>query len=449
MPTYKTPNVYVEEQSLLPNSVAEVSTAIPAFIGYTAKAAKGATDLTNVPTRITTLLEYEELFGGAELSTFTVSVTGGVVDPITAPGLTNLMYHCLRMYFDNGGGPCYIVSTGAHKAAGGTPDITELTAGLTALEKEDEPTLILPVDAVNLGAADYATFCQKALTQCGTLKDRFALFDIQSGDDSQVGDQFRNDIGQNYLKYGAAYYPNLLTNLGYSYDDTTVSVNDDGVTANLGDSAIKDGKSALYNEIRRQLDAMRVEMPPTSAVAGVYARVDRERGVWKAPANESLATVIGPTVRINDADQENMNVHTSGKSINAIRAFTGKGTLIWGARTLDGNSNEWRYVPVRRLFNFIEESVQKATAFAVFEPNTAMTWLKVSTMVENFLSDLWQRGALAGTKPEHAYFVSVGLGKTMTSQDILEGRLIVEIGIAAVRPAEFIIMRFSHKLQES
>ena len=139
----------------------------------------------------------------------------------------------------------------------------------------------------------------------------------------------------------------------------------------------------------------------------------------------------------------------AGKSINAIRSFVGKGTLVWGARTLAGNDNEWRYINVRRLFNMIEESMQKATAFAVFEGNDATTWLKVKGVIEIFLYGLWEQGALAGPTPESAYFVNVGLGTTMTTQDILEGRMIVEIGIAAVRPAEFIIIKFSHKLQET
>jgi phage tail sheath protein FI len=154
--------------------------------------------------------------------------------------------------------------------------------------------------------------------------------------------------------------------------------------------------------------------------------------------------------KITDDEQESLNVDpTAGKSINAIRAFTGKGTMVWGARTLAGNDNEWRYVSVRRLFNMIEESARKATAFAVFEPNDMTTWLKVKGMIESFLYGLWERGALAGPSPAAAYFVNVGLGKTMTTQDILEGRMIVEIGVAAVRPAEFIILRFSHKLQQA
>jgi Bacteriophage tail sheath protein len=123
--------------------------------------------------------------------------------------------------------------------------------------------------------------------------------------------------------------------------------------------------------------------------------------------------------------------------------------LVWGARTLAGNDNEWRYVSVRRFFIFVEESTKKATEQFTFEPNDANTWVKVQAMIENFLTTQWRAGALQGIKPEHAFYVAVGLGKTMTPLDILEGRMIVEIGMAAVRPAEFIILRFSHKMAES
>ena len=191
-------------------------------------------------------------------------------------------------------------------------------------------------------------------------------------------------------------------------------------------------------------------IPPSGAIAGIYAAVDRDRGVWKAPANVSLNAVIGPAVKISQEQQGEFNVDVNaGKSINIIRAFPGKGTLVWGARTLAGNDNEWRYVSVRRFFNFVEESVKKATEQFVFEPNDANTWVKVQAMIENFLTTLWRQGALQGIKPEHAFYVAVGLGKTMTPLDILEGRMIIEIGMAAVRPAEFIILRFSHKMPES
>ncbi len=206
----------------------------------------------------------------------------------------------------------------------------------------------------------------------------------------------------------------------------------------------------LYKSLVSRAEQDLMVLPPSGAMAGIYAKVDEERGVWKAPANVSLSSVSAPYVNLNAFDQEELNVDVNaGKSINAIRAFTGKGVLVWGARTLAGNDNEWRYVPVRRFFNFAEESIKKATEQFVFEPNDANTWVRVRAMIENFLTLQWRAGALAGAKPDHAFFVKVGLGETMTSLDILEGRMIVEIGMAVVRPAEFIILRFSHKMQES
>jgi phage tail sheath protein FI len=171
--------------------------------------------------------------------------------------------------------------------------------------------------------------------------------------------------------------------------------------------------------------------------------------VWKAPANTSLQSVVSPVIQLTDEQQAAFNVDsTTGKSINAIRSFTGKGTLVWGARTLAGNDNAWRYISVRRLFISVEESIKKATSFAVFEANDISTWLKVKGMIDSYLYNLWSRGALQGSNPEDAYVVNVGLGKTMFPDDILNGRLVVEVGLAVVRPAEFIILRFAHKLAQ-
>ncbi|WP_264529091.1 phage tail sheath C-terminal domain-containing protein [Flavobacterium sp. N502540] len=215
-------------------------------------------------------------------------------------------------------------------------------------------------------------------------------------------------------------------------------------------SALEAVDNATYNKILTEIYNLPITLPPSSAIAGIYARVDKDRGVWKAPANVSLNYVIKPTVKITNNIQDGLNVDTvAGKSINAIRSFTGKGTLVWGSRTLAGNDNEWRYVPVRRFFNMAEESIKKATEQFVFEPNDANTWIRVRAMIENFLILQWRAGALAGAKPEQAFYVRIGLGQTMSAIDILEGRLIVEIGMAVVRPAEFIILRFSHKMQES
>ena len=544
MTTYRTPGVYVEEKSTLPPSVAEVATAIPAFIGYTSN---GPADTAEpIVERIATLLEFVTAFGGAQPAKFDVTEPADPADAVavalTPPSHSFSLYYALSLYFRNGGGPCHVVSVGNYAS---TPSSPRFKKGLDALEKEDEPTLIVLTDAACvLNASDYYDVCGHALVQCAKLGDRFTILDVVDG---KVED-FRNNSNLSAnLKYGAAYHPYLKTSINYDYEDIGVSVKlaevagthnlggvkgiavsftgstgstpkvkvtlagtlsfsiADGTLAvtgakdktgtdiaaawstwkksnkTLGFDVVSSGdgsdvvatadvasvaivvvrkstgvtlasimgsKTALYNKTKAALAEQRVVLPPSSAVAGIYARVDREQGVWKAPANVGVLSVLGPVARITDAQQEDLNVDsTAGKSINAIRSFTGKGTLVWGARTLAGNDNEWRYVPVRRLFIVIEESVKKASAFAVFEPNDQTTWLKVRAMIESYLYGLWQQGALAGSKPEAAYYVRVGLGTTMTPQDVLEGRMIVETGIAAVRPAEFIILRFSHKMQ--
>lgn len=215
----------------------------------------------------------------------------------------------------------------------------------------------------------------------------------------------------------------------------------------LGD--ITNFDNAIYNRIKLEIANLPLVLPPSSAIAGIYARIDNDRGVWKAPANANLNYVIKPKVVVSNEDQEDMNEHSSGKSVNAIRKFAGRGIVVWGARTLAGNDNEWRYINVRRFFIFVEESVKKASERFVFEPNDANTWIKVRAMIENFLALQWRAGALAGATTDQAYYVRVGLGQTMSALDILEGRMIVEIGMAVVRPAEFILLKFSHKMQES
>jgi uncharacterized protein len=566
MATYRTPGVYVEEIATLPPSVAEVATAVPAFIGYSETVPAGSADPAVL--RVATLLEYETAFGGAQAVKFNVTQPvdqagnplGAPTVQAVAPSAAFSLYYALAHYFRNGGGPCYVVSVGNY---GAVPGKTRFLAGLAALEKEDEPTLIVLTDAACvLAPGDYYEVCGAALAQCRKLGDRFTILDVAQKDAKTDVQVFRNDSNLSInLMYGAAYHPYLQTSLAYWYNDSGVNVTrvpppsttasgslvvggTNGIKVNFsgpggsapgvavtfgrktfgpdftvaagtltivdansktgddivaawntwkqtssnnaggfdivenGDGtavaasadvartalplsgggggtsgtleAIKGSSTAVYNKAKAALDDQRVVLPPSAAIAGIYARVDREQGVWKAPANEGVLAVLGPVAKLTDDDQDQLNIDaTAGKSVNAIRAFTGKGTLVWGARTLAGNDNEWRYVPVRRLFITIEESARKASAFAVFEPNDQGTWLKVKAMIESYLYGLWQQGALAGAKPEDAYYVHVGLGTTMTPQDVLEGRMIVEIGIAAVRPAEFIVLKFSHKMQTS
>lgn len=690
MPTYKSPDVYVEEISTFPPSVAEVETAIPAFIGYTEKALrKGIEGVSFIPTEITSFVEYQETFGGpppvkvaaVELDANNVATRAEVTE-------TFYMYDSLRLFFQNGGGKCYVISIGAFNTAG--PSEAHFLEGIEKLKKQDEPTIILFPDAVLLEGDALYNVQQQALKQCADLGDRVAVFDLR---ESKKGDntfgwkegcqEFRNKIGINNLKYGAAYTPWINTilgknvryqdikgvlkragvaielkkltdnpeiiksieNLDYALSDNSIingdknkngsikkflngldaastslkeayykkvlefraktnielaktteadrdadlvrpsfkdlftciyniadglldewaktgtiltdltdatrqtvindirdlvagqvktavkKVNsynknmqvkiggtglneiynsapytwsaaswDDTFTTVVADNTIypKDGideneqilnmKAAepkfsecfeaidgaitfiaqaavkrvdnyeetiatvfpLFKNILAKVSSSLTILPPSGAITGIYAMVDNARGVWKAPANVSLSGVVGVTEIINNEEQMDLNVDVvAGKSINAIRPFTGKGILVWGARTLAGNDNEWRYIPVRRFFNMVEESVKKSTYWAVFEPNDANTWVKVRGMIENYLIQKWREGALAGATPKDAFFVKCGLGVTMTAQDILEGRMNVEIGMAVVRPAEFIILKFSHKMQTS
>jgi phage tail sheath protein FI len=177
--------------------------------------------------------------------------------------------------------------------------------------------------------------------------------------------------------------------------------------------------------------------------------VDNSKGVWKAPANVSIAAVVSPTVNISHEEQEDLNVPINGKSVNAIRFFTGEGIKVWGARTLDGNSLDWRYINVRRTMIMLEESVKNAAKAYVFEPNVAATWINMKSMISNFLNGIWKRGGLAGAVPDDAYSVSVGLGETMTSDDILEGIMRITVLVAIVHPAEFIEITFQQQMQKS
>lgn len=565
--SYRTPGVYIEEISKFPPSIAEVETAIPAFIGYTEKAVKGGIDylalladaakiadaveapeqalatakaaldeaqkaataapddaakkqaaeqaktvadaaqkafdtaqaaadaakFTPVPIRITSLLEYEKFFGKTQKEKgITVTVTSEDVSAKIGKLPAHNMYYSLQAYFANGGGPCYIVPVGGLDR---TVKQADLKLGLDAIEQEDEITLIVFPESLSLidvkklkseatqnaAYSDYNGLHDAALQQCNRLQDRFvvmdalldpATFDASIKDFSikEGADAFRNSgIGINNLKYGAVYAPQVETIFNYEYEDEDVEVSiyrkangeltipkDPDVqtptpiklnSLSPQNKPKQDGE--LYPLIKTAIDRMPLILPAAPLIVGVYAAVDNDRGVWKAPANVSLSSVIQPTIKIAKADQDFLNVDTTGKSINAIRAFTGKGTLVWGARTLAGNDNEWRYVSVRRFFIMAEESIKKGTEPFVFEPNDANTWTKVRAMIENFLTLQWRAGALQGAKPEQSFYVRVGLNETMTALDILEGRMIVEIGLAVVRPAEFIILKFSHKMVES
>nr|WP_136251113.1 phage tail sheath C-terminal domain-containing protein [Ningiella ruwaisensis] len=495
MALYKTPGVYIEEIATFPPAVAAVETAIPAFIGYTEKAIneKGES-LSKIPTKITSLLEYEALFGRCPKQTISVDVKQTLISDSntitqtsvsfagTPPAIPDyLLYYSMQIFFANGGGACYIMSIGDTTSTSYNKD--DFINAFSVLEEFDEPTLYVFPDACSHRASNTADdssvgdIIDAALNSCAKMQDRFTIADVRDAlpgatdTNAEVTTNFRGEIlsDKDIVKYGAAYFPYLRTSLSFLSDDDSIEVASHTVTSiasdgsnsdaagsisadtSISDGSVRDSQTEVYNAIKAFIRTnAKVTLPPSAAIAGVYARVDASRGVFKSPANVSLAMVDKPAITITNSINDGLNVDAgTGKSVNAIRAFAGKGTLVWGARTLAGNDNEWRYVSVRRFFNFVEESVKKATAGFVFEPNDANTWTRAKSMVANFLTLQWRAGALAGAKPEDAFFVRVGLNQTMSADDILNGYMIIEIGMAVVRPAEFIVLKFSHKMQES
>ncbi|SDG82122.1 phage tail sheath family protein [Psychroflexus sediminis] len=482
--------------SNLPHTIPSVETAVPAFVGYTQKAEADGLSLLLKPTRISSILEYESYFGGrSSIENITVILGDAPARGVKEINISNtehyLMYDSLRLFFNNEGRDCFIVSVGFYGTAPSYGDEADpynlgLRNGLKALETYDEPSLILFPDAVNVvtdGNDDPAFYHlqQMALQQCAELQDRFCIFDLKeniSGAYDLAVKNLRYRIGTSNLKFAAVYSPFLVSSF---HKDPKLSSFENSIYNSAGESlsllelCFTSAETDLLNtyseasdeETRIALQVMLYQgtgviaqiataikkklgtLPPSGAIAGLYAMVDSSRGVWKAPANVSINGILGLTKEISNDEQANLNVHHSGKSINVIRSFPEKGVLVWGARTLAGNDNEWRYVPVRRFVTMVEESVKKACAPFMFEPNDAGTWARVRALIEDYLSGLWRDGALAGAKPEQAFFVKVDLGESMTAQDIVEGQMNIEIGLSVVRPAEFIIIRFSLQMVES
>jgi hypothetical protein len=485
-----TPGVYIEEFDAFPGSILAVETAVPAFIGYTAKALRKGKSIIGKPVKISSLNEYINLFGGEGLEPrFSVAQTDkGEWDIDFIDKTKAFMFPSIKLFFSNGGGNCYIVSVGTYgetEDAKGDPtpqefnlNKEEILKGLEPLKKELELTIIVIPDAVLLGDECYDVY-KTTLKHCGDMQNRVAILDIhngyeQLGGDLDVIEKFREGIGSEKLDYASAYYPWLDTCI-FSKNEVNWTKVDGGkdklkefCTEILANKFITDAPeidkeftakdfhdgllavSPTYSDI---LDEIREKMnllPPSSAMAGVYTLIDNNRGVWKAPANTSLNNVVKPAVTITHEEQQDLNVHAlAGKSINAIRTFPGLGTLVWGARTLKGNSLDWRYINVRRTMIMLEQSIKLALQSYVFEPNDANTWVIVKSMIVNFLTEKWKQGALAGSSPKDAFEVQIGLGSTMTSLDILEGKMLVTVKVAIVRPAEFIVVTFQQQMQKS
>ena len=495
-----TPGVYIEEKSAFASSVVPVGTAIPVFLGYTQKASRGTKSLKNVPTRLSSFAEFEQFFGGAPSTKFEISEDSSAVNgyKLTVDASTRYILHAaVKFFYSNGGADCYVLSVGDYSSGVSAKDFNDEAtgSGLPQLLKYNEPTLLVIPEAVLLPKAECFSLQQAMLSHCGyATKSRFAILDVYDGakertfGDDDVINQFREGVGANFLQWGAAYYPFVQTTIVSSGDVnfTNISnaadlieilsndVNEDLANGRINEAranAIKEELanietastkeeitslqatlkvvSAKLNSILTDISEMLNLLPASSAMAGVYTMVDSSINVAKAPANLSLGSVISPSVQITSENQEELNLPLNGKAINAIRTFQGKGVLVWGARTLDGNSQDWRYISVRRTMTFLEQSIKAAAEGFVFEPNNTTTWSTLKATVTNFLANQWQSGILAGQSPDDAFSVEIGLGTTMTPNDILDGLMKMTIKVAIVRPAEFIVITFEQQQQKS
>ncbi len=475
-------------ETIFQSSVITSQTAIPTFIGYT-----GISD-SNTPVKIRSMNEFRQQFGHRHKTRF--HIPENIFDPnefvdVEIYGIQFLLYESLELFFANGGSECFVVSVGTFFDVPNRQDLTRPLSSDGVLSKEKNAAIIVIPDALFLTDTECYDTYQLVLQHCNRTGNRFGIFDIHNGFNPEKMDadisNFRNKIGSNDLNRGAVYYPwmnsslislnevdfnyfvgglgdlrNIINKMDQASKDKALTLFNthfpNGSANGLSPEEYKEKSQLLNTGLVQQIPSYKMLLtkiqkklnllPVGGIMAGVYNKLDKEKGVWKAPANVSLTLVVEPSVSISDKDQEGLNVSmTDGKSINAIRNFTGKGVLVWGARTLNGNSQEWRYISVRRYFDLIETSVKQSLFEFRKQPNNQTTWSQVKALTNNFLEEEFRKGALQGAKAEDAYSVDIGLGKTMTASDISEGRMIMSIRLALVRPQEFIVITLEQQME--
>lgn len=425
-----------------------------------------------------------------------LQIKGTFYSVVPDPNTIYYLYNSIRLFYQNGGGDAYIISVGGYGKPSGTPGaigknivnpnvkLNELLNGLALLQNENEPTMYICPEATLLSVSDNGTLIQKMLLQCAQKENPISIFDIIGGNNpdpilytSDI-ETFRNNTGNNGLDYGAAYYPFVGTTVTQSNEidytnlfggdikqlatilteadgnndtlnqllDTIQNPGKDPLTVSQYNNALINTSKTYYEIINHILADVNM-LPPSGGMAGVITVTDNEAGVWQAPANKTIVGANTLPIKLNDSQQANLNVDAvTGKSVNAIRFFNGQGILIWGARTLDGNSNDWRYISVRRTVSFIQQSSKLAMEAYVFEPNTVNTWSAVKSSISNFLTSVWKEGGLQGATAADAFSVQCGLGTTMTGDDILNGVMNVTIKVAVTHPAEFIVITLQQQM---
>jgi uncharacterized protein len=410
------------------------------------------------------------------------------------PNTIYYLYNSIRLFYENGGGDAYIVSVGSYGSQSKIPmvpgdpiinpnvQLNDLLNGLALLKNEQEPTMYICPEATLLSVDNNGELMSAMLQQCTEVQTAICIFDIIGGRDPDpilyTNDisTFRMNTGELGLNYGTAYYPFIGTTIMQNQDiDYTnffggeikqlapllnpadnpnpavaaiiATIENPGspLTVTQNNNALQNASKIYGTIIKHVLQDVNL-LPASGAMAGVITTTDNEEGVWQAPANTSIVGAASLPISLSESQQANLNMDAvSGKSINAIRMFNGLGILVWGARTLDGNSLDWKYLPVRRTMIFLEQSCKLAAQAYVFQLNDKNTWEAVKSMISSFLTTIWKEGGLQGATPADAFSVECGLGTTMTPDDILQGFMNVTVKVAVVHPAEFIVITFQQQ----
>jgi phage tail sheath protein FI len=383
MPEYLAPGVYVEETASGPKPIEGVSTSTTAFAGLTRR---GPLAGARAPEELNSFAAFEKIFGGA-------------ADLNSAPK-TNYVARATRAFFAEGGRRLYVARVKPPRPAG-KASLKDWEEALNALGTWKNVNLIAAPGSTEQGRLANAIQSRLVAQAEAAGAYRFIVLDIPKGKTPSEAVTWRKDFDS---KHAAFYYPWVTV-------------------------------PNPPRKPRTSGSPPSLTLPPSGFICGIYTRADLERGVFKAPANEVLRSATGLERQITQSDQETLNP----AGVNCLRFFAGKGFRAWGARTASADP-EWKYVNVRRYFDYLENSIDRGTQWVVFEPNGETLWARVRQTISNFLSREWRNGGMPGQKPEEAFFVRCDR-TTMTQSDLDNGRLICLIGIAPVKPAEFVIFR--------
>ena len=381
--TYLTPDVYIEEISGGARPIQAVGTSTAGFVGVAPKANAHL----NEAVAINNWSQFVRQF-------------------VSEESLSTHLAQAVYGFFQNGGSRCYVANVGQNQPIAGDG---RKRVGLDVLAQVDEIAIVAAP-----GYTDSAAY-EALVSHCESLKDRVAILDAPEQVEkiellTQVGLSAGRDVPAGGLRprqsdrgFAAFYFPWLV------------------VRDPLAPSKL-------------------VQVPPAGHIAGIWARSDASRGVHKAPANELVMGALNLTYHLTRTEQGQLNQN----GVNCIRFFANEGIRVWGARTIAAGSSEWRYLNVRRLFSMIEESIISSTRWIVFEPNDRPLWKAIRRDISAFLTRLWRDGALLGNTAEEAFFVKCD-EETNPSENIDAGLVVTLIGIAPVKPAEFIIFRISQQ----